>query len=110
MVALGSNGNLYSVGSNELAIINPNDGSTIKSVPFLFVNGCSPVLTRGAVWVYSDTQTFAYNSETLELLRTFDGSAGFNLGFDPLGAFVPGVAAINTSTSDIKRLDVYRRQ
>ena len=40
-VAIGPGGNLYAVGSNELAIINPNDGSTIRSVPFLFVNRCS---------------------------------------------------------------------
>ena len=94
-VAIGPEGNLYSVGSNKLAIIDPNDGSTIQSVPFPFVNGCNPVLTRGVVWVYSDTRTYACDSRTLELLRVFDGSAGFNHGFEPLGAFVSDTAALN---------------
>ena len=106
-VAIGPEGNLYSVGSNEFAIIDPNDGSTIQSVPFLFVNGCNPVLTRGVVWVYSDTQTYAYDSRTLELLRVFDGSAGFNHGFEPLGAFVSDTAALNTTTGGVS---VYQTQ
>jgi hypothetical protein len=80
-VAIGPEGNLYAAGSNELAIIDPNDGSTIGSVPFLFVNGCTPALTRGVVWVHSDTQTYAYDSRTLELLRVFDGSPGFAFWF-----------------------------
>jgi hypothetical protein len=98
-VAVGLEGNLYSVGSNELAIIDPSDGSTIQSVPFLFGNGCSPALTRRVVWVYSETQTYTYDSRTLEPLRVFDGSAGFYFGFDPLGAFVSGTAALNTVTT-----------
>jgi outer membrane protein assembly factor BamB len=106
-VAIGPEGNLYAVGSNELAIIDPNDGSTIQSVPFLFGNGCPPALTRGVVWVYSETQTYSYNSRTLELLRVFDGSPGFTFGFDPLGAFVPDTAALNTFTEGVS---VYRSQ
>jgi len=98
-VAIGPEGNLYSVGSDELAIIDPNDGSTIRSVPFLFVNGCTPALTRGVVWVHSDTQTYTYDSRTLALLRVFDGSPGFAFGFDPVGAFVSDTAALNTMTT-----------
>jgi hypothetical protein len=107
-VAIGPEGNLYAVGSNELAIIDPNDGSTIRSVPFLFVNGCTPALTRGVVWIYSDTQTYAYDSRTLELLQVFDGSPGFAFGFDPVGAFVPGTAALNTARTG--GISVYRSQ
>jgi hypothetical protein len=107
-VAIGPEGNLYAVGSNELAIIDPNDGSTIRSVPFLFVNGCTPALTRGVVWLHSDTQTYAYDSRTLELLRVFDGSPGFDLGYDPVGAFVPDTAALNTRRTG--GVSVYRSQ
>ena len=76
---------------------------TIQSVPFLFVNGCSPALTRGVVWVYSNTQTYAYNSRTLELRRVFDGSPGFAFGFDPLGAFVSDTAALNAGSISVYR-------
>ena len=82
-------------------MIDPNDGSTIQSLPFLFVNGCTPALTSGVVWVHSDTQTYAYDSRTLELLQVFDGSPGFTFGYDPVGAFVPGTAALNTFTQGV---------
>lgn len=108
-VTIGPDDNLYVVGSGEIAILNPDDGSTIKSIPFPFVNGCGPILTRRVLWVYSDTQTYAYDSQSLELLRVFNGSAGFNLGFDSLGAFVPGTAAFNLSQSGVLKLDVYRQ-
>jgi len=107
-VAIGPEGNLYAVGSNQLAIIDPHNGSTIRSVPFLFVNGCTPALTHGVVWVHSHTQTYAYDSRTLELLRAFDGSPGFAFGFDPVGAFVPGTAALNTANNG--GVSVYRSQ
>jgi outer membrane protein assembly factor BamB len=95
-VAIGPEGNLYSVGSNELAIIDPNDGSTIQSVPFLFANGCNAVLTRGVVWVHSTTQTYAYDSHTLELLGVLDVGPGLYSGFNSLGAFVSDTVALNT--------------
>lgn len=88
-MAIGPGGNLYAVGSNELAVIDPNDGSTIRSVPFLFINGCTPALTSGVVWVYSDTQTYAYDSDTLELLRVFDGSPRVPFWFRPGGGVRP---------------------
>ena len=110
MIAIGLEGSLYAVGSGEVAIINPDDGSTVRSIPFPFVNGCNAAISRGVLWVYSDTQTYAHDSTTLALMRVFDGSAGFNLGFDPLGAFASGTAALNTCASDIKRLDVYRQR
>jgi outer membrane protein assembly factor BamB len=105
-VAIGPEGNLYSVASNELAIIDPNDGSTIQSVPFPFLFGCSPVITRGVVWVYSPTQTYAYDARTLQLLRVFDVSPPIYRGFDPVGAFVSGTAAFNTTGG----VSVYRSQ
>ena len=107
-VAIGPEGNLCSVGSDELAIIDPNDGSTIRSVPFLFANGCTPSLTRGVVWVHSETQTYAYDSRTLTLLQVFNGSPGFAFGLDPVGAFVPDTAALNTANSG--GVSVYRKQ
>jgi hypothetical protein len=107
MPAIGPD-RLYVVRSGELAMLDPDDGATLKAVPFPWVNGCSPVLTRNVVWVYSDTQTFAYDARSLALLRTFEGSAGFNLGFVPLGAFTPGTAVLNLAAGDVFGLDVYR--
>ncbi|MEO8440731.1 MAG: PQQ-binding-like beta-propeller repeat protein [Spartobacteria bacterium] len=104
MVAIGSDGNLYAVGSGEIAIIDPNDGSTIKSIPFPFVNGCTPALSGNVLWVYSDTDTYAYDASSLDLLAAFPGSSGFNFGFDSVGAFVPGTAALNFKD----RIQVYR--
>lgn len=105
-VAVGQEGNLYSVAGNELAIIDPNDGSTIQSVPYLF--GSSPALTRGVVWVSSYTQTFAYDSRTLELIRVFDWLPGGSTGL-----FVSDTAAINFSNctpSCNAGVSVYRSQ
>ena len=98
-VAIGPEGNLYSVGSNELAIIDPNDGSTIKSVPYLVEIGSNAILTRGVLWVYSWTQTFAYDASTLELLRVFDIAPPATAIPASLGAFASGTAAINTGSS-----------
>jgi len=39
MIAIGSNDRLYAVGSGEIAIINPDNGSTITSIPFLSLMG-----------------------------------------------------------------------
>jgi len=108
MPAIGPDDNLYVVRSGEIAILRPDDGSTLKSIPFPFVNGCSPILTRRVVWVYSDTQTYAYDSMSLALLDVFEGSAGFNLGFIPVGAFTPGTAALNLTKGPNFRIDVYR--
>ncbi len=69
---------------------------------------CAPALTRGVVWIYSGTQTYTYDSRTLELLRIFDGSPGSSFGFDPVGAFVPGTAALNTANNG--GVSVYRSQ
>ena len=95
MVVIGADDNLYAVGSGEIAIIDPNDGTTINSIPFSFINGCTPALTNNVLWVYSDTDTYAYDATSLALFRSFPGSSGFNFGFDSTGAFVPGTAALN---------------
>ena len=104
MVAIGSDDSLYAVGSSEIAMINPDDGSTLKSVPFLFINGCTPALSGNVLWVYSDTDTYAYDSSSLELLETFPGSTGFQFGTNSAGAFAPGTAALNFSDQSL----VYR--
>lgn len=108
MVAIGPDDHLYVVRSGEIAILRPDDGATLRSIPFPFVNGCSPILTRRVLWVYSESQTYAYDSKSLALLDVFDGSAGFNLGFVPLGAFVPGTAALNLGNGGSYDLDVLR--
>ena len=65
-------------------------------------------LTCGVVWVHSDTQTYAHDSRTLELLRVFDGSPRVRFWFDQVGAFVPGTAALNTTRTG--GISVYRSQ
>jgi hypothetical protein len=94
-VAIGAEGNIYSVASNEIAVIDPSDGSTIKSVPYLDV-GSNASLTRGVLWVHSFTQTFAYDSTTLALLRVFDVGPGNYGPAIPIGAFASDTAAIDT--------------
>jgi hypothetical protein len=108
MLAIGPQGLLYAVRSDEVAVLDPDDGSTLKSVPFPFANGCSPALSRGVLWVHSETQTFAHDARTLAVLRVFEGSPGFGLGFGPLGAFTPGVAALNQASGGSNQLQVYR--
>lgn len=103
-VALGADGSIYVVAGGELAVLDPTDGSTIRSVPFPFVNGCTPALSRCVLWVYSDKQTFALDPASLEVLQNFQGSSGFGQGFISPGAFVRGTAALNTAAD----LDVYR--
>lgn len=109
MVALGPDGSLYLVRSGELAVLRPEDGSTLKSLPFPFRNGCSPAITRRVVWVHSETQTLAHDAKTLALLRVFEGSAGFGLGFESVGAFVPGTAVVNLGSGGGYGIDVYRQ-
>ncbi|MBM3985016.1 MAG: hypothetical protein FJ296_04895 [Planctomycetes bacterium] len=108
LLAIGPDDRLYVVRSGEIAVLDPDDGSTLKSLPFPYANGCSPVLSRRVLWVHSETQTFARNSRTLGLLKVFEGSAGFGLGLAPLGAITPGVAALNVTGGGSDRLDVYR--
>lgn len=97
-VALGADGSIYVVAGSELAMLDPADGSTIRSIPFSFVNGCTPALSRGVLWAYSDKQTFAFDAASLELLQTFESSSGFGHGFVSPGAFVRGTAALNAAT------------
>jgi hypothetical protein len=108
LLAIGPDDLLYVVRSGEIAVLDPDDGSTRRSLPFPYANGCSPVLSRRVLWVHSEAQTFAYDPRTLGLLAVFEGSAGFGLGFAPLGALVPGVAVLNVSSGGVDRLDVYR--
>ncbi len=105
-VSIGVDDSLYTVRSSEVAVLDPANGSVVQSIPFPFPNGCSPILSRRVLWVYSDTQTYAYDTTTLAPVRVFDGSQGFSLGFDPLGALVSRSAVINTYDGGW-RIDVY---
>ncbi|MEO6871017.1 MAG: PQQ-binding-like beta-propeller repeat protein [Chthoniobacterales bacterium] len=103
-VALGADGSIYVVAGRKLAVLDPADGSIIRSVSFPFQNGCTPALSRGVLWAYSDKQTFALDPASLEVLQNFPSSSGFGLGYISPGAFVRGTAALNDSA----QLDVYQ--
>jgi hypothetical protein len=107
-VAVGENGNIYIVSGDELAIVDPNDGSTIQSVPIPFSNGATPALSRGVVWVDSEFQTLAFDAASLVFLRAIDGGTNLFSGWESPGAFVPGTAALNAVNSGVRELDVYR--
>ncbi len=91
------------LGLNFVRRRYPDDGTTIASTPFPFINGCTPALTGDVLWVYSDTQIYAYDRFSLGLLATFPGSSGFTFGFDSAGAFAPGVAALNVGQTVVYR-------
>ncbi len=108
-VSIGANDSLYTIRSGEVAVLNPADGSVVQSIPFPFPNGCSPILSRRVLWVYSNTQTYAYDAATLAQIDVFDGSPGFSLGYDPLGAVVSRSAVINTYDGQW-RIDAYHEE
>jgi hypothetical protein len=51
----------------------------------------SPALTNNALWIIGQSQVFAYDLVTLQLLRAFNGSRGsLNTPYDSPGAFADG--------------------
>ena len=107
-VAIGDDGTIYVIGSDEIALVDPEDGSTMQSIVFPFANGSTPALSRRVLWVNSETQTLAFDAASLVFLQAFDTGSNFDLGFDSPGAFVPGTAALKASHANFRDLDVYR--
>jgi PQQ-like domain len=108
-VAIGDDDTIYVVGSDEIALVDPDDGSTRQSIVFPFANGSTPALSRRVLWVDSETQTLAFDAASLVFLQVFDTGNNFGLGFDSPGAFVPGTAALKASHANFRDLDVYRQ-
>jgi hypothetical protein len=90
-VAIGPTGNVYSAGNGVIWELDPATGTTLRFIPGLFANGVTPALTNNVLWIIGESQTFAYDLVTLQLLRAFNGSRGsLNTAYDSPGAFADG--------------------
>jgi PQQ-like domain len=90
-VAIGPTGNVYSAGNSTIWELDPATGTTLRSIPGSFANGVTPALTNNVLWIIGQTQVFAYDLVTLQLLRAFNGSRGdLNTPYDSPGAFADG--------------------
>jgi hypothetical protein len=89
--ATGPTGNVYSAGNSVIWELDPATGTTLRSIPGSFANGVTPALTNNVLWIIGESQTFAYDLLTLQLLRAFNGSRGsLNSAYDSPGAFADG--------------------
>ena len=89
--AIGPTGNVYSAGKNVIWELDPATGTTLRSIYGTFGNGIAPALTNNVLWIVGETQVFAYDLVTLQLLRAFNGSRGnLNTAYDSPGAFADG--------------------
>jgi hypothetical protein len=90
-VAIGPTGNVYSAGNSAIWELDPATGATLRPISGSFANGVTPALTNNVLWIIGETQTFAYDLLTLQLLRAFPGSRGsLNSDYDSPGAFADG--------------------
>jgi hypothetical protein len=90
-VAIDPTGNVYSAGNTVIWELDPASGTTLRSIPGSFANGVTPALTNNVLWIIGQTQVFAYDLVTLQLLRAFNGSRGdLNTAYDSPGAFADG--------------------
>ena len=90
-VAIGPTGNVYSAGNTVIWELDPATGTTLRSIFGSFANGVTPALTNNVLWIIGETQVFAYDLLTLQLLRAFNGSRGsLNSAYDSPGAFADG--------------------
>src|SRR5207247_6550053 len=75
--------------SSVICELDPATGATLPSIPGSFANGVTPALTKNVLWIIGNSQVFAYDLATLQLLRAFNGSRGsLNTAYDSPGAFV----------------------
>jgi hypothetical protein len=90
-VAIGPTGYVYSAGNTVIWELDPATGTTLRSISGSFANGVTPALTNNVLWIIGETQVFAYDLGTLQLLRAFNGSRGsLNSAYDSPGAFADG--------------------
>jgi hypothetical protein len=89
--AIGPTGNVYCAGNGVIWELDPATGTTLRSIPGSFANGVTPALTNNVLWIIGESQVFAYDLLTLQLLRAFNGSRGsLNTPYDSPGAFADG--------------------
>jgi len=108
-VAIGPTGNIYSAGGSVIWELDPGTGTTLRSIPGTFASGVTPALTNNVLWIMGETQTFAYNLTTLQLLRAFNGSRGsLNTAYDSPGAFADGYFVLDYGVNfESHSFDVY---
>jgi hypothetical protein len=98
-VAIGPTGNVYSAGNTVIWELDPATGATLRFIPGSFANAVTPALTSNVLWIIGETQVFAYDLLTLQLLRAFNGSRGsLNSAYDSPGAFADGYFVLDYGT------------
>lgn len=102
--AIGVSGNVYVAANDQISEINPDDGSTLRTIPGSFANGATPAIGGGVIWAYSASQTLAYDLTTLHLIHAFAGSPGNSSGDSGPGALTNQFAVLN----DITGFHVYQ--
>ena len=109
-VAIGPTGNVYTAGQGMIWELDPVTGATLRSISASFANGVTPALTKNVLWIIGETQTFAYDLVTLQLLRAFNGSRGnLNTAYDSPGAFADGYFVLDYGVFvPSPSFDVYR--
>ena len=92
-VAIGPDGKVYSAGNIVIWELDPTTGSTLRTIPGHFANGMTPLLSNGVIWTFSDQdnggteQTFAYDLNSLQILKVFQATRGsLNTAYDGAGA------------------------
>jgi PQQ-like domain len=89
--AIGPTGKVYSAGDSVIWELDPATGATLRSIAGSFASGVTPALTNNVLWIVGESQVFAYDLVTLQLLRAFNGSRGsLNTAYDSPGAFADG--------------------
>ena len=98
-VAIGPTGNVYSAGNGVIWELDPVTGATLRPIPASTANGVTPALTNNVLWIIGESQVFAYDLVTLQLLRAFNGSRGsLNSAYDSPGAFADGYFVLDYGT------------
>ncbi len=104
-VAIGPTGNVYSVTPNEIVEIDPDTGATLRRLYGSFATNVTPAVTRGLLWLFSQTQTLSYDLNTFRLTRAFEGSRGdANTPYSSPGAFEEGFFVLDRGD----KLDIYQ--
>jgi hypothetical protein len=109
-VAIGPTGNVYSAGNGVIWELDPATGATLRPIPASTASGVTPALTNNVLWIMGESQVFAYDLVTLQLLRAFNGSRGsLNSAYDSPGAFADGYFVLDYGTIyGSPGFDVYR--
>jgi hypothetical protein len=95
-VAIGPTGNVYALDNSRIVELSPTSGAILRMIPGSFANAVTPAITGNTIWAFGQSQTFAYDLSTLQLVRTLSGSRGsLNSTYDGPGAFTNGFFALD---------------